>query len=128
MNGFFYSGEQVPVLRQNQKPNPEALNKIHETLVLLEQYLEGHFFAIGNRVTIADFALVATVSTFEAIGVDLMKYSNVKRWLVRCQEQMTGYDEVNGKPAQTMGQFAKPKLRIWIKYAGNVLRDVIFFI
>lgn len=101
-----------PVIKDQAKPDPENLAKIYDALVLLDQYLEGHFFAVGNRITIADFALVATVSTLEATGVDLLKYSNVKRWLERCKEQMTGYEDVNGKQVEAMGKFLKPKLRI----------------
>ena len=103
---------QIPVALRGEKPNAEKLSKIHESLELLEQALEGHFFAVGNRITIADFALVVTVSTFEAIGVSLLKYSNVKRWLERCKSQMADYEELNGQYAERMGKMMKAKLRV----------------
>ena len=103
---------QVPVMQQNKKPSSESLGKIHEALVLLELYLDGHFFAVGNRMTIADFALVATVSSMEAIGVEMIKYPNVKRWLGRCMEQMPGHKEINGSACSMMEKMLKPKMRI----------------
>ncbi|ROT62570.1 glutathione S-transferase [Penaeus vannamei] len=50
----------------------------------LDGYLDGHEWAVGNSVTVADFVLVATVSTFEAAGIDLSKHKNVTAWLARC--------------------------------------------
>jgi len=102
----------IPVLFKNEKADPEKLTKIHDALAYLDKYLEGHFFAVANRITIADHALVASVSTFEAIGVDLLKYSNVKRWLERCRAQMPGYAELNGQGCDMISKSWKPKLRV----------------
>lgn len=85
-----------PVLFQGAKPSMEALEKVQESLEWLEHSLEGHFFAAGNRITIADFSLVATVSTVETTGLSLTKYPAIERWLNRCKTQMVGYAEANG--------------------------------
>uniref|UniRef100_A0A2P2I8K8 Glutathione S-transferase 1-like n=1 Tax=Hirondellea gigas TaxID=1518452 RepID=A0A2P2I8K8_9CRUS len=102
----------LPVMLHKEKPESENLAKIHEALALLDQYLEGHFFAVGNRLTIADYALVVSASSCEAIGVELLQYKNVKRWLTRCKEQMPGYLELNEKPCENISKMFKTKMRI----------------
>ena len=62
---FTYNFFQYPVVLKGEKPSMEALEKVREALEWLEPSLEGHFFAATNRITIADFALVATISTIE---------------------------------------------------------------
>lgn len=101
-----------PVVIGNEKPNPDKLAKIHDALALLDQYLEGHFFAVSNRVTIADHTLVATVSSMVAAGIDITKYRNVQRWLERCKSQMAGYDEINGAAVEEFAKIFKTKLRM----------------
>ncbi|KAF2346392.1 Glutathione S-transferase N-terminal [Trinorchestia longiramus] len=101
-----------PVMRENQKPDPVKLEKVHDALALLETFLEGHLFAVGNRITVADFCLVATVSTMDAAGVDLTKYRNIHNWYERCKGQMRAYDEANGRIIPEISKYAKPKLRM----------------
>ncbi|XP_018013809.1 glutathione S-transferase 1 [Hyalella azteca] len=101
-----------PVLREGEKPDSGKLAKIYDALALLETFLEGHLFAVGNRITIADHVLVATVSTLDAAGIDITKYRNVQNWYQRCSGQMRGYEEVNGKYLPDIGKMMKPKLRV----------------
>lgn len=59
------------MFRGETKANPEKLEKLHEALGWLDGFLAGHDWAVGNSVTVADFVLVASVSTFEVSGIDL---------------------------------------------------------
>ncbi|KAF2346043.1 Glutathione S-transferase C-terminal-like [Trinorchestia longiramus] len=104
--------QEYPVLLTNEKPDPVKLEKVHDALALLETFLEGHLFAVGNRITVADFCLVATVSTMDAAGVDLTKYRNIHNWYERCKGQMRAYDEANGRVIPELAKFVKPKLRL----------------
>jgi len=109
---YFRFGEYVyPVMfRGEDKADPEKLEKLHEALGWLNGFLEGHDYAVGNNITVADHTLVATVSTFEASGIDLSKHANVAAWLSRCKTKMPGYSEVNEPGAQDFGKKAKAKL------------------
>lgn len=49
----------------NAEPSPEAEAKVKEALKLLDTFLENQVWAAGQYMTIADFALVVTVSTAE---------------------------------------------------------------
>lgn len=47
------------------KPDPEKYSKLEEAYEFFNKYLEGQAWAAGDHLTIADFALVATVSSSE---------------------------------------------------------------
>lgn len=49
-------------------------------LVLLEDDLGRHVFAAGDDLTIADYAIAASVGCFDAAGVPLEDYPNITRW------------------------------------------------
>ncbi|XP_029345033.1 glutathione S-transferase 1-1-like [Acyrthosiphon pisum] len=46
-------------------------------------------------MTVADFTLVASISTFKVAGVDLTKYDNINEWLIKCMNTMDGYEKAN---------------------------------
>lgn len=93
-----------------EKLDPAKLEKLHEALGWLDGFLAGHDWAVGNSVTVADFVLVASVSTFEVSGIDLSKHRNVTAWLARCKANMAGYEEMNAKGAEDFGKMAREKL------------------
>ena len=95
----------------NVRPDKEKLEKIKEALQWLDDLLEGHFYAVTNKITVADHCLAATVSTMEAAGIDIFRYGRVSTWLNRCKQQMQGYKDINEKPCDDFSRIAKPKLR-----------------
>ncbi|KAF2892770.1 hypothetical protein ILUMI_13405 [Ignelater luminosus] len=57
-----------------------------ESYELLEKLLEGHLWAVGNQVTLADFSLIATVSaTTILVPADSGKFPNITAWLKRAE-------------------------------------------
>ncbi|XP_027229525.1 glutathione S-transferase 1 [Penaeus vannamei] len=109
---YFRFGEYVyPVMFFGQeKLDPAKLEKLHEALGWLDGFLAGHDWAVGNSVTVADFVLVASVSTFEVSGIDLSKHRNVTAWLARCKNGLRGYHEANTPGVNDIGKMAKAKL------------------
>ncbi|XP_071514833.1 glutathione S-transferase 1-like isoform X2 [Panulirus ornatus] len=105
-------GEYVyPVMFRNQdRPDPEKLDKLHEALGWLNSFLDGHDWVVGENITVADHVLVASVATFEAAGIDIDRHANVAAWLTRCKSVMPGYGEVNEPGASEFGKMAKAKL------------------
>ncbi|XP_042858448.1 glutathione S-transferase 1-1-like isoform X2 [Penaeus japonicus] len=88
-----------PVVFRGEQPNPEKLESLHEALGWLNDALAGH-----------DCVLAASVSTFEAGGIDLGRHSRVATWLANCKTSLPGYDEANAPGAAIFGSFAKPAL------------------
>jgi len=56
---------QVPIIFEGAEPNPAKYAKLELGYQMLDKYLEDQAWAAGDQLTIADFALVATVSTVE---------------------------------------------------------------
>ncbi|XP_045767632.1 glutathione S-transferase 1-1-like isoform X1 [Maniola jurtina] len=59
-----------------------GLKKVHMALDVLETYFErsGTSYAAANHLTIADFPLINTNMTMEAIGLDFSKYKRISKW------------------------------------------------
>ncbi|XP_059478457.1 uncharacterized protein LOC132198427 [Neocloeon triangulifer] len=75
----------------------ELLDKVIEALEMLDKFLDGKLWAAGDTMTIADFALVASVSTAEFFSdkINLDKTPHVAKWLARCKANIKGYEEHN---------------------------------
>ncbi|RXG57646.1 hypothetical protein Avbf_17688 [Armadillidium vulgare] len=65
-----------------------------------DYYLDGHDFCVGNSLTVADFSLIATVTTIIESGIDMSKYPNITEWVKRCESAMPGYETENGEGAK----------------------------
>lgn len=72
--------------------NPENFKKIEQAFEFLNTFLEGQTYAAGDSLTLADIALVATVSTFEVASFDFSKYANVASWYAKCKSTTPGWD------------------------------------
>lgn len=83
---YFY-----PMVMHKKPADPEKKQKCEEALAFLNVFLDGHKYAAGETVTIADITLVATVSTYELLDFDISKYENVNNWYARCKQTVPGY-------------------------------------
>lgn len=83
--------------------DPAKMEKLEQAFEFLNTFLEGQTWAAGANMTIADLALVASVSTAEAVGFPIGKYPNVKAWYERTQKAAPGY-EVNANGANVFKQ------------------------
>lgn len=72
--------------------NPDNLKKIEDAFGFLDTFLDGQTYAAGDSLTLADIALVVTVSTFEVAGFDFNKYANVAKWYAKCKATAPGWD------------------------------------
>ena len=85
---YFY-----PQMREGKPADPAALAKIHDALQYLNIFLEGQTYLVGDSPTIADMAIATTVSTFEAVNIDIKKYANIVRWYDQCKTVLPGWNE-----------------------------------
>lgn len=89
----------------HKKPaDPEKKAKCEEALGYLNTILEGKQYAAGEYLTIADMALVATISTYEVIGFEFSNYENISKWYAKCKATMPGYD-INEKGIEIFKQW-----------------------
>lgn len=95
-----------PGLR-GQPIDHSQLEGIHEALSFLNTNLMDFPWVAGNKVTVADFSLVATISSMEAAGVNLEQHPRIVQWLKKCQTKMVGYKEANGDGAKKFGDILK---------------------
>nr|ARN17841.1 glutathione-S-transferase 2 [Cephus cinctus] len=79
-------------------PKDSALSqKIDKPMEFLEIFLEGQNYVAGDKLTIADIALIVTVSNFEVVNYDYNKFKNISRWFARVKAEIPKYEEINGE-------------------------------
>ncbi|XP_053680492.1 glutathione S-transferase 1-1-like [Anopheles nili] len=84
-----------PVVMQDKELDPENVKKFDEGLEFLEAFLDKTTFAAGDRLTVADLALLASINTFEVtVGYDFSKFPNIQRWYGVMKESVAGYQEI----------------------------------
>jgi glutathione S-transferase len=63
---------QRPILFEGAEPDPANYSKLELGFETFDKYLEDQAWAAGDHLTIADFALVASVSTVEVSIIDIL--------------------------------------------------------
>ncbi|KAG7309683.1 hypothetical protein JYU34_004175 [Plutella xylostella] len=88
--------------------NAEDLKKLNEALAHLNTFLGESKYAAGSNLTIADFSLVATISTIDVSDiVDLKQYPNICKWYEHLQSSVEGYEEENLAGLENFRSFIK---------------------
>ncbi|XP_069700043.1 glutathione S-transferase 1-1-like [Periplaneta americana] len=85
----------VPILYRGSDGDPDQCKRFEDAFSKLDKYLEGQTWAAGDHITIADFPLIATVSSAEIFGFDITRYPNVSRWLANAKKSIPKYEELN---------------------------------
>uniref|UniRef100_A0A182JTD4 glutathione transferase n=1 Tax=Anopheles christyi TaxID=43041 RepID=A0A182JTD4_9DIPT len=84
-----------PLFFEGATPGGEKLEKLEEALEVLNGYLINNPYAAGPNITLADYSLVATVSTLEVVQHDLSKYPAISAWYDGCKAIMADFQEIN---------------------------------
>eukprot|EP00099_Drosophila_melanogaster_P015994 NP_524912.1 glutathione S transferase D2 [Drosophila melanogaster] len=82
-----------PLFRTGKPGSDEDLKRIETAFGFLDTFLEGQEYVAGDQLTVADIAILSTVSTFEVSEFDFSKYSNVSRWYDNAKKVTPGWDE-----------------------------------
>ncbi|XP_055713035.1 glutathione S-transferase 1-1-like [Phlebotomus papatasi] len=77
--------------------------KIFQILEHFNTFLEGQKYAAGDELTVADLALLGTISTLYELGANVSKYKNIDVWYKRL-ESIPGHQE-NLEGAQALAQY-----------------------
>ncbi|ETN67389.1 glutathione transferase [Anopheles darlingi] len=84
-----------PVMMQGQQLNPELVVKLDEALEFLEVFLEKTSFVAGDKLTVADLCVLASITTIDiSVGHDISKYQQIQRWYAQLKESVGGYQEI----------------------------------
>ncbi|XP_053945496.1 glutathione S-transferase 2-like [Anastrepha ludens] len=82
-----------PIVRDKKAPEPDRLAKFKTRLEFLDLFLKGQTYAANNTLSIADFSLLASISTFDAVGIGLGKYPHLLKWYNHCKRTLPGAEE-----------------------------------
>nr|CAD7458695.1 unnamed protein product [Timema tahoe] len=84
-----------PIIFQKAKGDPEKFKKLEEAFEFLEKFLTGSAWVAGDKITIADFAVISSVSTAEVVGFHVNTYPNVAKYLAKARKELAGYEDIN---------------------------------
>ncbi|KAK9739955.1 Glutathione S-transferase, N-terminal domain [Popillia japonica] len=77
-----------PIRLKQTKLIPDNLKgEVRDTYGFLNAFLEGKKWTCGDKVTIADIHLAATISSIQLFEPITDSYPNVQRWLSNCEQQ-----------------------------------------
>lgn len=85
----------IPIFMQKAAGDPEKYAKMEEAVKYLDTFLEGKQYAACDEITIADYTLFSSFSTFDVCGFDFTKFENVTRWYENCKNNLKGIEENN---------------------------------
>lgn len=87
----------------------EKLLSFHVALGYLDTFLATSKWTAGDRLTIADFTIAASVRTFHVADVDLSAYANVGRWYKQCEAELPYWSILEENSEGFRRYFAKLK-------------------
>ncbi|KAH8401566.1 hypothetical protein KR009_006524 [Drosophila setifemur] len=113
---------QRALFKENATEVPkDRLGELRDAYVLLEQFLAVNPYVAGSQLTIADFSIVATVSTLHLsyCPVAESKYPKLAAWLTRLST-LPFYEEDNLRGARQLAERIRSKLpkqfdKLWQK-------------
>lgn len=86
---YFY-----PMMMGNT-PDPTKLQKLQDSLEILNTFLEGKEYVAGDSLTVADFGISSTITTLDVVKFDRSAYANITRWYSKLKSSVPGFEEVN---------------------------------
>lgn len=80
----------IPGFQTDEAAVRRAEGDLSKLAPVLEAHLQGRDFVVGESLTVADFALVASASKRDRAGIDLSGYANLSRYLERIESLAFG--------------------------------------
>jgi len=113
--GTLFNAEQEilrPIFRQGkslENTPPEKMEAFMKTVELLQQFLSNTKYVAGDDVTIADFALLSSMSCAEFVKLDFADYPKISEWMGRVKEMIPSYEEMDPSAVQKLLEDSKLK-------------------
>lgn len=111
---LFYDAELMAKVTDYMRPqmfegapaDAVKFQKIIDSLAILDTELKGRTFVTSDNFTIADVALLVTLSTIELVSKELLaKFKNIPEYLQRCKESAVGYDGMANNMLNSLAAF-----------------------
>uniref|UniRef100_A0A6M2DQ87 Putative glutathione s-transferase tabanus bromius n=1 Tax=Xenopsylla cheopis TaxID=163159 RepID=A0A6M2DQ87_XENCH len=87
----------------------EKKDQLSEAFGYLDGFLSKTKWVAADHITVADNAILASVSSIQEVGFNIAPFPHVVAWEAHCKEVMPGYEE-NKVGAQIFGNAVKSKL------------------
>ncbi|XP_066254316.1 uncharacterized protein [Euwallacea similis] len=88
-----------PLILEGSPPSPKALNQLREVFDILDKLLkmQGSLYAVGDTISIADFSMVASVSSWKYFVSNFEKdFPHVKAYLDRLSKEEFYKENIEG--------------------------------
>lgn len=90
--GLFTRFRDYYLAKFNNMPvaDPERYKNLEQQMQFLNTFLEDQEFVAGDNLTIADFAIMTSVTLCELASFPLGDYPNIVKWMEMCRETVPG--------------------------------------
>lgn len=89
----------VPILYHATLPAEATLEKFQEQIRILNKFLEGKKYLVGNNRTVADLSIYASLSLSNVYADDKFEgFEHVQNWFKNIQTEIKDHEEINLKP------------------------------
>ncbi|XP_017493445.1 PREDICTED: glutathione S-transferase 1-like [Rhagoletis zephyria] len=86
-----------PLFNNNNVVPYAKIEAVYQVYEQLEKFLKEHSYVAGDQLTVADFSIVATITTlFVFAHLDAVRYPKIANWVKRLEE-LPYYAEANGE-------------------------------
>ncbi|KFB53518.1 AGAP004378-PA-like protein [Anopheles sinensis] len=104
-----FSAAYYPMMMDGKELNPELVAKLDEALEFLEGFLDKTPYVAGDKLTVADLAVLPSLTTIEVLAsYDLSKFPNIQRWYGEVKQSVAGYQEICAEGAAEFKQAFMP--------------------
>ncbi|KAF5287201.1 hypothetical protein FQA39_LY16020 [Lamprigera yunnana] len=90
-----------PIMMTGAAPDLEKYKRMEEALEFLNTFLKSQEFVAGNNLTVADYVISTTITTFLVAKFDISPYKDVEKWYKKVKGIIPGFGEFNDVEALT---------------------------
>lgn len=89
----FQFSSQNPQIYDGQPADSQKANVLKQSLEYLDLFLKDDKYICGDRMTVADFSIVASVTTLDTYDYDYGSCVHVKKWVERLKSEIPYFSE-----------------------------------
>lgn len=101
-----YGDYYFPRMTKKIPEDLEKFKKFEDAVAFLDEFLSKTKYAAGDKITIADYSLIASWSTIDVSEYDWSRFKNIARWFDLCKKTLPGI-EVNAEGVALMAPFVE---------------------
>ena len=96
-----------PILMAGAPLDESKVPALKDKLKIVDDALEGKKYLVTDNRTIADLAVLVTVTTLEVVdGLEFSEFVNLKKWADGLKEELPYYAEVNQSGLDSLKEYA----------------------